>query len=461
MKKSIPFYLTVWVIKVMMKLMKLLGRRGTYLPGVIALKMCPSLMSMMKLPKKIVCITGTNGKTTCANMISDFLTSENISYMHNKYGSNTVEGIAASLIQFSNLRGDVNYDYGIIEVDERSSYRVYKHMTPDFLVVTNLFRDSSKRNAHADYIFDIIEDALPDSTKLILNADDLISSALKKNSHRVFYSMDLLSGEREIRDSRIKDIENCPICNHRLEPEFIRYNHIGRYHCSNCSFKSPDAQYVLKDINLEKEEAYIEYNGQLRTFHLQSKNIVDIYNLLTSITTLHELGFSMEELSSKFKNIEVVKSRYNDRMINGTRLVYMMAKAINPISASRTFDYIRKQKGKITIVFGNSKFDIGYMNSENTAWLYDLDFKYLLETDEVVQYITCGKRYKDFEVALLLSGVPKEKITSVPGWDQVSNVVDYDNVDTIFVLNDIDTLDFTGKVLKEIEGKLLAREGNK
>ena len=190
MKKGFRFYLTLWLVKLTTKIMKLLGRKATHLPGVLAYRLCPDILSRIGMPNKTIAITGTNGKTTTANMISDFLKSKNISYMHNNYGSNTVHGVIASFISFCNLKGNVDREFGIIEIDERSSYRIYKDFTPDILVVTNLFRDSSKRNAHAEYIFDIIDDATPDSTKLILNSDDLISSRLKPNSDRRFYSID-------------------------------------------------------------------------------------------------------------------------------------------------------------------------------------------------------------------------------------------------------------------------------
>lgn len=456
MKKGIRFYFTFWFVKFVMKVMKLLGRRATHLPGVIAYKLCPDILSRIGMPNKVIAITGTNGKTTTANMISDFLKSKNISYMHNNYGSNTVHGVIASFISFCDWKGNIDRQFGIIEVDERSSYRIYKDLTPDYLVVTNLFRDSSKRNAHAEYIFDIIDDATPDRTKMILNADDLISARLKPNSERVYYSIDLLENEEEIRDSRIKDIENCPICNHKLIPDFIRYNHIGRYRCDNCGFESPKADYVIHRGNLEEKWAVITHKEKDYKFNLQNTNIVDLYNLLSAVVTLSENGFSMEELESDFQGVEVVKSRYNDVMIGDRRLVYMMAKAINPISASRTFDYIRKQEGNIAIIFGNSKYTIGYTNSENTAWLYDLDFKYLLG-DNIMQFITCGKRHKDQEVALLLSGIDRKKIIDVDGWDGIEEKIDYDNIDTIFLLNDIDTLDITQKVKNKIEEKLQRR----
>lgn len=63
--------------KFIIKTMNLLGRRATYLPGMIAYKLCPDIIKYMKVPKTTIALTGTNGKTTTANMISDFLNKKN------------------------------------------------------------------------------------------------------------------------------------------------------------------------------------------------------------------------------------------------------------------------------------------------------------------------------------------------------------------------------------------------
>ena len=48
------------------KLLKFIGGiigRGSSLPGQIALKLYPNILSKIKLPKYIIAVTGSNGKT--------------------------------------------------------------------------------------------------------------------------------------------------------------------------------------------------------------------------------------------------------------------------------------------------------------------------------------------------------------------------------------------------------------
>ena len=78
----------------------------------------------------------------------------------------------------------------IFEVDESSSPKVYPYIKPNYLICTNLIRDSLRRNAHPEFIFNIINSNLPKETKLILNADDLISSRLGAENEKVYYGLD-------------------------------------------------------------------------------------------------------------------------------------------------------------------------------------------------------------------------------------------------------------------------------
>ena len=56
----------------------------------------------------------------------------------------------------------------VFELDERSAPRILPFIKPDLLLCTNIFRDSYKRNAHVEFILDILNTYIPDSTKLVL-----------------------------------------------------------------------------------------------------------------------------------------------------------------------------------------------------------------------------------------------------------------------------------------------------
>ena len=63
---------TIIVCKVLKFVGGLLGK-GSSLPGQIALKLCPDILGRIELPKYIVAVTGSNGKTSTVEMIAHIL----------------------------------------------------------------------------------------------------------------------------------------------------------------------------------------------------------------------------------------------------------------------------------------------------------------------------------------------------------------------------------------------------
>ena len=75
MKKRISYYVAALVGKAMIHGMHLMKRNATNLPGEVALQLCPSLLANFQMPKHVIVVTGTNGKTTVTNLIGNVLTS--------------------------------------------------------------------------------------------------------------------------------------------------------------------------------------------------------------------------------------------------------------------------------------------------------------------------------------------------------------------------------------------------
>ena len=235
--KRFRFKFTLWITKFIIWFMKLLGFNATNIPGEIALKLYPDILKMITPPKCVIATTGTNGKTSTNNILSQTLRNCGYTVIDNGFGSNIISGIVSCLITNCDLNGVCHQEFACLEVDERSSIRVYKYLHPNYLLCTNLQRDSMMRNANVQFIFNIINDNLPQSTKLVLNGDDLISSQLGKgrNKQRTFFKVSLQ--ENEIcRDNLIKDIVVCPQCGSKIEWDFVRNHSIGQGHCPNCDF---------------------------------------------------------------------------------------------------------------------------------------------------------------------------------------------------------------------------------
>ena len=442
MKKNLRFIIALIFGKLAMWLQKLLGMNASYFPGKLAIKLCPDFLGRIDKPKTIITVTGTNGKTTCCNMILDVLSDAGFKVLNNRAGSNTDAGIATSLISGSTLGGKAKFEYAVFEVDERSSLRIYKYVHPDYAVCTNLFRDSIQRNAHPEFIFSFIDSALPDDTHMILNADDPISSRLKKDNKRSYFSLSRLPTDRDECVNIINDMRACPYCGGKLQYEYVRYHHIGKMKCPGCGFASPKADY-LASPDYEKRCFTVRSDKGEEEYPLINDSVFNTYNQVTVVTLLRELGLSAENIAKSFSHMSIVKSRYTNVEKNGVEVVTNMTKGQNPVACSIVFDYIRSEPGvKEVIVMLD---DLTYKKTtEIVTWVYDADFEFLND-ESIKRIVVGGVRMHDYHLRLLLAGVPEEKIRCVEHETDAPAELELDGTDKVFILHDLTTPQLTSR----------------
>ena len=279
-KKTLKFYIAIFIAKCASFTLKLLKRNATYMPGKIALQLCPDFLGMLEKPETIIGVTGTNGKTTVCNMINDILTENKYDFINNKYGSNIDGGIATTLIQGSTMLGKAKKKLAVLEIDERSANKIYPYITPTYLVCTNLFRDSLMRNAHTEFICDILNKYIPKETIMIENADDLICSHVAEQNKKIYFSIAKLPTDTDHFENITRDIIACPKCNSKIEYEYVRYHHIGKAHCVNCDYKTPDADYLATKLDLQNMKMTIKTPNGEEEYTLITNNIINIYNFL-------------------------------------------------------------------------------------------------------------------------------------------------------------------------------------
>ncbi len=81
-------------------LRSVLKRQGGVLPGRIAMKIDPELLSdLASLVDRSVVITGTNGKTTTSNLIADAVAASGATVVCNRAGNNMEPGVVGALVE--------------------------------------------------------------------------------------------------------------------------------------------------------------------------------------------------------------------------------------------------------------------------------------------------------------------------------------------------------------------------
>ena len=219
--------ITILICRLLRFAGSLLGR-GSSLPGEIALKLCPDILSRVKLPKTVIAVTGSNGKTSTVEMIAHILTSAGKSFAYNREGSNQIEGVTALILCSCTLSGRFRKDILLIESDERYAKHTLKYVKPTHYVITNLYRDQLTRNGHPEWVYDAIKDSIPESCRLIVNADDpLVSLFARGREDTVRFGMDRQPFSTDENTGVYDDGKYCPVCFGRMEYSFRKYNHTG------------------------------------------------------------------------------------------------------------------------------------------------------------------------------------------------------------------------------------------
>ena len=449
-KKTFKFYITLWIAKFSSFVLKLLRRNATYFPGKIALQLCPDFMGMLEKPKTIIGLTGTNGKTTTCNMINDILEQNGYDFMNNKYGSNIDGGIATTLLQNATFTGKAKKDLAVLEIDERSANKVYPYLTPTYLVCTNLFRDSLMRNAHTEFIADILNQYIPKETIMIENADDIICSHIAEENQKIYFGINRLPTDTEDFENITRDIRVCPKCLTKLEYDYVRYHHIGRAHCTNCGYSTPEPDYRVTKLDFENRQMTVSAKGTEEVYDLVNDNIINIYNMLASMIVLKQLGLTHEQINSSFAKLKIVETRYSEEVYQGYPIITQLAKGMNPIACSIAFDYTRKQPGNKAVIVILDDLHEEAKGSEDTAWQYDTDYEFLND-ESIKQIIVAGPRYLDSYVRMLMADIPPEKIVYKKDLIEATSELKLDGIDKVFILHDLYSIEETQQIKQKVK----------
>ena len=455
---KLRFLFALWAAKLSIPALKITHHNGTDFPGTLALKLCPDFLRYVGKPKTIIGVTGTNGKTTLSNLLSDMLEAEGYAVLNNRAGSNITSGISTALLRGCNLFGKVKKcDIAVLEIDERSAPKIYPYVKPTYLAIINLFRDSIMRNAHPGYIADILSEYIPKESKLILNADDLISGSVAPDNERVYFGIDRLPTDVTNCVNLLNDMRICPKCAGTLRYEYRRYHHIGHAVCQSCGFHSPNADYLGRDLDLKKRTMMVREGDSEYPYDLLTDSLHNIYNMVTVVAVFRQLGWSHEKIRQAFTHTSIISSRLSEEKIGDVNVIMQMSKDKNALACSRNFDYIRQKSGKKELLMMMNCMGVAKSWSENPSWMYDTDFEFL-RGDDVVQFVCAGPRARDYRLRLLYAGIDESKIFVEDDEFKALNKLYLHPGDDVYILYGVDGMPLAFRV-KEALRELLTKGG--
>lgn len=415
------------------KLIRLIGKiigKGSSKPGQIALKLDPHILKKVKMPKYIVAVTGSNGKTSTVELIAHILRAGGKHIAYNKEGSNQIEGVTTFILDDCTLSGKVKSDILLIETDERFARHTFQYFSPTHYVITNLYRDQLTRNGHPEWIYDIIKESIPENTELILNADDPLVSCFGLNQKDViWFGVDRLSQSTEENTSVYNDAKYCPNCKAKMEYEYYHYNHIGKYHCTQCELKRNDTQFTVTEANLE--DGYIVINDKNK-ISLAFSSIYHLYNTLAAFSVTSLLGIPSDTIVEAVSNYSLKNGRVVTFSAGGHKGTLLTSKHENSISYDQSIRVAVSDKENCTAVIIVDAVSRKYFTSE-VSWLWDIDFE-LLNNDKIKKVVLAGLYCNDLATRFEYTGIPKDRIEVISGIEDTVKCVEQNAVGHTYVI---------------------------
>jgi lipid II isoglutaminyl synthase (glutamine-hydrolysing) len=170
----------VWLGKVTLLALRLIGRRGNALPGLVVEKVFPRFLAraLSRLPDGVVVVTGTNGKTTTTKMVATLL-GERLRVLTNDTGSNFVRGAITATVEHAKWSGRLPYDVAVFELDEAWAVRFVERVAPRRALLLNVMRDQLDRFGEIDTTARLLGKVAAATTgHVVLNRDDERIAAL-------------------------------------------------------------------------------------------------------------------------------------------------------------------------------------------------------------------------------------------------------------------------------------------
>lgn len=147
---------------------------GSALPGLVVEKIDPQFLQILQqLPRGIVVVTGTNGKTTTTKMLVALLRAHGLRVLTNPTGSNFTRGVISALLPEVSWKGQIPADIAVLELDEAYAIHFSQVIAPDYSLLLNVARDQLDRFAEIDYTARLLADLAAKTTQgVVFNQDD-------------------------------------------------------------------------------------------------------------------------------------------------------------------------------------------------------------------------------------------------------------------------------------------------
>lgn len=395
--------LAIWAAKLSAIVGVMMGKKSSSTPGAIALKICPDLIKLLSggVGKGVVVTCGTNGKTTTNNLLNTALLKCGYTTVCNNLGANMLSGVATAFALACTPFGRFKADWAVFEVDEAYARRVFAHIKPDYMVITNLFRDQLDRYGEVDITAKLIDEAIKmaDGVKLILNGDDPVTSGLGEGRNAKYFGI----SERVLpQTDEAKEGLFCSKCGHRREYNYIHYSQLGDYYCTNCGDKRPKIDFDVTDVDLSGSMKFTINNNE--KINVNYRGFYNIYNILAVYSALSVMGVKTDGFNGILADYKPQIGRM-ELIDLGKPFILNLAK--NPAGFNQAIQTVMLDKRKKDVIIAvNDHVSDGM----DISWLWDVEFEKLCD-ENLNSLTTTGIRRHDLYLRFKYADVKVNNFT--------------------------------------------------
>ena len=351
---------------------------GSALPGLVIEKIDPKFIqrTLKDLPQGVVIISGTNGKTTTTKIVVELLESVGLRVFTNRTGSNFSRGVAAALLDEVNLRGKLEADIAVLELDEAWAVKFVQMVRPRFSLLLNVMRDQLDRFGEIDNTASLLQKIAEATTDaVVLNRDDPRIFKISKHiqAKKVFFGT---------TDELLK-----------LMPtdDNLKYG-------AAIANQSVNVDVLLKKIS--GQEATLRIDNKEAAVNLKLTGVYNLLNAAAATALARQITGPevTDTILSALENIKPAFGRGETIFLNGTPIELILVK--NP-SGFRLALLSFAKNSSATMIAVNDNFADG----RDVSWFWDVDFSSLKK----VAMISRVRAY-DMALRLQYDEVAVEKI---------------------------------------------------
>jgi lipid II isoglutaminyl synthase (glutamine-hydrolysing) len=375
---------------------------GTSLPGIVARRIDPRVLQKVAAATDAckVVVTGSNGKTTTCRMLAALAAVGGIRVTQNRSGSNLLQGVISAAVRGIDLRGRMDAQLLLLEVDEATVRLVAPELQPDTFLITNIFRDQLDRFGELYSMargLEAVIEALPASATVVLNGDDPLVASLAPEApaRRVYFGIRVGLTATQVPEHAADSIR-CVRCQHLLSYRAVHLSHLGEYQCPECGSGGQGLDVAVTSVRQSPEggsEITVETPAGILPLQVPLPGLHNVYNAaaalagaMASIPRLapEQARRAMAGLRPAFGRLEQISA--------GERQV-VLAFVKNPTSYNATLSEVLARPGRKHVLAAHSNTVV---DGEDFAWLWDVDLEQL--APQLASLVISGTRAK--EVAL-------------------------------------------------------------